>query len=302
MRQILSVCDRRGPGAAMVKCKICGGNLKKVFTLKVLDKHFADYLQCDNCEFMQVKEPVWLEEAYRETISGLDTGILQRNLDLRDVAANIINKNFDPSAKFLDYGGGFGIFVRLMRDKGYDFYRYDKYCENLFAKYFDTGNDLGKITDRFELITAFEVFEHLENPLSEICEIFKLSDSLFFTTLLIPKDIKDLAEWWYLGAETGQHISFYSKNSLEVIADKFKAVFYSDGFHHILTRRRISDPFRGENKYKFRVIAEICKRINNFLYHDKINKSLIWQDFEYIRRNSGKSKKQLKSACHHASS
>ena len=84
-------------------------------------------------------------------------------------------------------------------------------------------------------MTAFEIFEHLENPLPEIDAMFKLSDTVLFTTELIPKNIKDLREWWYFVPETGQHISFYSSRTLEAIADKFKTKFYTDGFHHILT-------------------------------------------------------------------
>jgi len=29
------------------------------------------------------------------------------------------------------------VYVRLMRDEGYNFYRQDVYCENIFAKSFD---------------------------------------------------------------------------------------------------------------------------------------------------------------------
>jgi len=255
--------------------------------MNVLNKYPVSYLQCSECGFIQTEEHFWLEEAYANAISALDTGILQRNLSLSNTTADIINKLFNPSGKFLDFGGGFGIFVRLMRDKGYNFYRYDKYCENLFASYFDIGNNLERITEKFELATAFEVFEHLSDPLLEIEEMFKLSDTIFFTTELIPKDIKDLKEWWYFAPEAGQHISFYSKQSLEIIAAKFNAVFYSNGSCHILSKRRISSPFFSKTILRFKQAIKIYKRFREMLNLAKVAKSmdsLTWKDYEYIRQ------------------
>ena len=70
---------------------------------------------------------------------------------------------FDPKAKFLDYGGGYGMLVRLMRNYGFDFYYFDKYCQNLFANGFDLKDSA---CSRFELLTAFELFEHFSEPVS----------------------------------------------------------------------------------------------------------------------------------------
>jgi len=269
------------------KCKICYADSGKILEMNVLNKYPVSYLQCSECGFIQTEEHFWLEEAYANAISALDTGILQRNLSLSNTTADIINKLFNPSGKFLDFGGGFGIFVRLMRDKGYNFYRYDKYCENLFASYFDIGNNLERITEKFELATAFEVFEHLSDPLLEIEEMFKLSDTIFFTTELIPKDIKDLKEWWYFAPEAGQHISFYSKQSLEIIAAKFNAVFYSNGSCHILSKRRISSPFFSKTILRFKQAIKIYKRFREMLNLAKVAKSmdsLTWKDYEYIRQ------------------
>ncbi len=38
---------------------------------------------------------------------------------------------------FLDYAGGYGVFTRLMRDIGFDFYWHDPYTQNLFANGFE---------------------------------------------------------------------------------------------------------------------------------------------------------------------
>ena len=86
---------------------------------------------------MQTEKPYWLEEAYSTPIAAEDTGILKRNYDNRIIASAVIEGFFNAGAQFLDYGGGWGILTRLMRDDGYDFYLMDKYSENLFARGFD---------------------------------------------------------------------------------------------------------------------------------------------------------------------
>ena len=140
----------------------------------------------------------------------------------------------------LDYGGGYGLFVRMMRDRGYEFYRQDSYCENLFAKHFD-HTDISE--NHFDLLTSFEVFEHFENPMHEIEKMFKLSSTIIFSTVLIPSvSDAELENWWYLSEETGQHLAFYSLPSLKVIAERYDKKLYSNGHNlHILTNATLSD-------------------------------------------------------------
>lgn len=139
--------------------------------------------------------------------------------------------NFDPNAKFIDWGGGYGVFTRLMRDTGYDFYWSDRFCQNLFAKQFTA--DL-KQTD--ELPTAFEVFEHLVDPLSEITTMLARSRNILFTTAIPPTDPDKLANWWYLTLEHGQHVS------LQILAERFGLQLTSDGADtHLLEVKPISE-------------------------------------------------------------
>ncbi|MDM9385349.1 methyltransferase domain-containing protein [Chlorogloeopsis sp. ULAP01] len=86
---------------------------------------------------------------------------------------------FNGKGKFLDVSGGYGLLTRLMRDIGFDCYTTDKYCQNLFAKAFEP-------TDKFEAdaLFAFEVLEHIENPLKFLSKIFMKSGckTLIFST------------------------------------------------------------------------------------------------------------------------
>ncbi|HEY4744638.1 MAG TPA: class I SAM-dependent methyltransferase [Desulfuromonadaceae bacterium] len=189
---------------------------------------------------MQTEQPYWIHEAYSSPLSATDTGLIARPMRFSRIAEQVIMEWFDPSGAFLDYGGGNGVFVRMMRDKGFDFYRYDKFAENIYAIGFDMSNVQGR-TDTFELLTSIEVVEHFEHPLEEMASMFSLSDTILFTTFLNDNLTKDeLKEWWYLGEYNGQHISFYSAKSLHIIAERHGAAYYTNGIDtHLFSRKRI---------------------------------------------------------------
>ena len=55
----------------------------------------------------------------------------------------------------------YGIFVSMIRDKGFEFYWQDDFCENIFAERF-----VADMNSNYDTITAFEVVEHLPEPLT----------------------------------------------------------------------------------------------------------------------------------------
>ena len=219
-------------------CKICQSESPKFASARIFEKYEVDYFQCGNCGFVQTEDPFWLEEAYSEPIANSDVGLVYRNTHLANVTENLIYNLFNHNAKFVDYGAGYGLFVRTMRDKGFNFYWYDKYCENIFAKGFLAEKPENKV---YEVVTAFEVFEHLVNPLTEIERILDFSRNIFFSTELLPDTNPKPNEWWYYALQEGQHISLYTTKALSIIAEKFKLNLYSNGSSlHLLTQKQIS--------------------------------------------------------------
>ncbi len=279
-----------------IQCKICLNQTIKLFSKKLLGKFDVNYYSCLHCNFLQTEDPYWLDEAYSSgAISALDTGIMHRNLLLRTRTRKILLKFFVSFTEFraLDFGGGEGIFVRMMRDLGFNFYRQDLYADNLYARFFDL-NDLPKGT-KFEILTAFEVFEHLSDPLAEIKKMLEYSDTILFSTELQPTvDKRELENWWYFVPETGQHISFYSKNSLSEIAELLNLNFYTDKRNlHIFSKKYFDDPFKIDEvpitlPY---LLKRIGKRLNSkFQVKRKIVKtelppSLRMKDFELVKKN-----------------
>ncbi|OKH30413.1 glycosyl transferase group 1 [[Phormidium ambiguum] IAM M-71] len=221
-----------------MKCKICRSETTHFAKATILEKYDIDYFKCENCGFVQTEEPYWLSEAYTNAIASSDVGLVFRNLQFSQITSNIIFSIFDDSSKFLDYGGGYGLFVRLMRDAGFDFYWYDKFCENIFAKGFATVAEEGE----YELVTAFEVFEHFSNPLTEIQSILKFSRNIFFSTELLPENNPKPGEWWYYSLQDGQHIAIYTAKSLAIIAETLGLNYYTNGLNlHLITEKQIPE-------------------------------------------------------------
>ena len=219
-----------------MKCKVCGKEAEVKFTTKVLHKYDAEYYFCGNCKFLFAGNPFWLEESYRRPINLADTGLLSRNLYFARLVSVLIYFFFDKKKKFLDYAGGYGVFTRLMRDNGFDYYWNDPYCTNLLAAGFEYEIKPG---DKIELLTAFELFEHFTDPL-ETNKLLEISRNIVFSTLLLPEQIPEPDKWWYYGFDHGQHISFYSKETLQFIARKNNLNFYSALGLHIFTEKRIN--------------------------------------------------------------
>lgn len=216
-----------------IYCKICDSKASLAFRGNVLSKYDVKYFKCTSCGYLFTENPYWLDEAYKNPINISDTGIMMRNIYFSKIVSVILYFCFDKSAKYLDYAGGYGIFTRLMRDIGFDFYWHDDFTKNLLARGFE------KSESRYELLTAFEVFEHFANPIDEVKKMTELSDSILFSTVIIPEEIPS-KDWWYYGFEHGQHISFYSEKTLKTIAEKFGMNFYPFKNLFLMTKKKLN--------------------------------------------------------------
>ncbi len=219
-------------------CNICGLENEYFARSIILAKYEIKYFRCLNCGFVQTEEPYWLEEAYQNPITDYDTGLVSRNIALAKITRRLLFFLLKPrqNSVYIDYGGGYGLFVRLMRDYGYPFLWYDKYTPNLFAKGLEAD-----LNDRFDLMTAFELLEHLPDPKSEIDWILQHTDNFLFSTEFLPNSTPQPGEWWYYGVEHGQHISFYSKRSLLILARNNGMNFYTNNTNlHLITKMKLS--------------------------------------------------------------
>ena len=156
-----------------------------------------------------------------------------------------------------------------MRDYGFNFEWYDKYCTNLFAKGFEQKQE------KYDVLTAFELFEHLPNPSKDIAPLLGKSNVLIFTTTLLPEPAPQATEWWYYSPFTGQHISFYTKKALSILAEQFGLKYSGYGDFHIFVKEQIP-------AWKMRLAYRLAFVVNKIIRQ----KSLLSDDYKAITGRS----------------
>jgi len=206
--------------------------MQQVFSAKVLNRHEVDYYRCAECGLLQTEDAYWLGEAYRDPIAISDTGLIQRNFSMAARLSALLYFCLDPRGAYLDVAGGYGMLVRLMRDIGFDFYWSDKHCENILARGFESA----RAERRFSALTAFEVLEHLRDPVEFVSDLLKQHAvrTLLFSTQTYAGGVPP-TDWWYYAFETGQHISFYQSRTLAALAKRLDLHFLSANGLHVLT-------------------------------------------------------------------
>lgn len=191
-------------------CRLCGAATERRFERAVLGRAVG-FWGCRTCGLTQTDEPTWLDEAYQDAIHPTDTGILARNLGARRVVATFLEVSQAGERPCIDWAGGYGIFVRLMRDVGFPFYWWDPLAQNLLARGWEWSEALG----RPFACTAFEVLEHFVHPLEEFRKIAAFGADYIVTSTELAPDGGPRPDWHYLSVESGQHVSFYEARTIE---------------------------------------------------------------------------------------
>ncbi len=189
------------------------------------------YRQCPQCAFtFTTAFDFWDWEAYRTHIYNDDYIVVDPDfVELRPVGnAHLIANSF-PDAKssiqILDYGGGNGVLAQRLRDAGFSASTYDPYSG---------FNELP--TERFELVTCFEVLEHVSTPdktIATMVSLLKHPGAILFSTLVQPKEFAAIGlNWWYAGPRNG-HISLYSTQALALLfkPHRMKVASFNDNLH-----------------------------------------------------------------------
>ena len=197
------------------------------------------YALCSKCGFCFTPELVtWKLEEFEEKIYNdeyvfVDPDYIETRP--RANAANLISTFGDRarSIKHLDYGGGSGFLVTLLRESHWQSVSYDPFVDRNVSI-----EQLGK----FDLITAFEVFEHVpdvQELMSNLCSLLSPNGLVLFSTLLSDGNIhsNQRISWWYASPRNG-HISLFSRKSLAILAQNYGVNFgsFSEGFHLFFTK------------------------------------------------------------------
>ena len=193
------------------------------------------YAKCKSCdliyapEFSNWSHEDFAREIYNEKYSLIDPDYLIDRPKRNKILINNIFMNGKTEIKHLDYGGGNGSLSELLKSDGWDSTSFDPFSES--------ENQKINSDEKFNLITAFEVFEHVADPNELINDISRFASDnclIFFSTGIHDNQItsEKRLDWWYVAPRNG-HITIYSHTSLQILANKHGLKFGSMGssFH-----------------------------------------------------------------------
>lgn len=179
----------------------------------------VEYVLCDECGFCFAPELCrWTFEEFERYIYNDQYETVDpdyRKTRPQANAAMVHHLLGHARISHLDYGGGSGLLSEALRAHGWQSNTYDPFIQRDVRV-----EDLG----RFDLVTAFEVFEHVpdvEKLLDQLRQLTKPDGLILFSTLLSDGEIargKPLT-WWYASPRNG-HISLFSSRSLRRSLDR----------------------------------------------------------------------------------
>jgi 2-polyprenyl-6-hydroxyphenyl methylase/3-demethylubiquinone-9 3-methyltransferase len=189
------------------------------------------YRRCQRCSFIFTTAfDAWDFEAFRRNIYNDDYVIVDPDyVEVRPAGnATVIAQSFadaKASMTILDYGGGAGLLAAQLREQGFTADTYDPFSE---------FKELP--AEPFDLITCFEVMEHVPSPQKTVAEmvgLMKKPGAILFSTLVQPANIASIGlNWWYASPRNG-HISLYTTASLATLfaAHGMKVGSFSENLH-----------------------------------------------------------------------
>lgn len=215
---------------SIVSCRVCGNGCDALAPVD-FDRCCAkscdglpksdvkvEYVYCRHCGFCFAPMFLaWRQQDFADRIYNDDYAIVDPDSHFARPAANAVLLieqfgAFRGMIRHLDYGGGNGKLADALRDAGWNSTSFDPYR---------SCGAQPEIGGKYNLITAFEVFEHVTEVKALASRLAGHLDEpglILFSTLASDGHVApDLPlNWWYAAPRNG-HVSLFSANSLELL-------------------------------------------------------------------------------------
>jgi 2-polyprenyl-3-methyl-5-hydroxy-6-metoxy-1,4-benzoquinol methylase len=224
---ILKAKDKSGYVSQEV-CPVCASSKR---TLEITLVEGLRIYQCSNCTLAYVDPfPVNSSDIYEKTYfdKSLVSYDQMRSYRIQRFGVERINliKKFIPSGKLLDIGCGVGWFLEAAKSEGFEIYGQeisselaDYTSESLGIKVFT--EEISNIKQKFDVITMFDLIEHVMDPKKLILESKALLNPggiiVAFTPNFDSLGIQLLRETSSLICPPA-HLTYFTKKSVEKLA------------------------------------------------------------------------------------
>ncbi|MEM1109172.1 MAG: class I SAM-dependent methyltransferase [Planctomycetota bacterium] len=214
-------------------CKLCGGNAPFVFGLpssKLAGGDIPDlpddcpYYRCESCKFLfahlldEIDNTQVYDESYWDNQDPDWHGRVNQTLRLV-MLSNLLLNRLPWELEICDFGCGMGTFVEAGRQHlGLKVTGFD-----IIQPKFGLDHFIDTLPEqRFDLVVACEVIEHLPDPLGMIEPAIRAlkPGGVFAYQTAVYEPQACGRDWWYLGPANG-HISLYSRGAFDVMFKKF---------------------------------------------------------------------------------
>lgn len=238
-----------------MNCVLCGHNN----FIAVFPHNGGRVKKCNSCGLVQVvPRPTGkdIEELYHEDFDHFAPYIEQIEVHRKYFRKKLLQVVAEVSASWriptpnlslLDIGCALGVLLEEAQKQGIEAYGIDVsadavvYCKKKGLNVFQGNLATAKLPrgKQFDIVTAFEVIEHEQEPLSMIRRVYKLLKKGGIAILTTPNHgslwRKIMGKWW-VGYRHPEHINFFDKRSLNEL-------FHRAGFSRVTVKKDPPRPF-----------------------------------------------------------
>lgn len=270
-----------------VTCNLCGADsTKPLYTVQGKSKfsfpHPLTYVKCTKCGLIYTNprppktaiEEQYESEHYRD--------MLPRNTSqyLRKIMTNSVNRlafveKYKQNGTLLDVGCAQGNFINVARSRGWDITgvevskRFSGIARDKFKLNVHTGTleDQNFVHETFDVITCFDVIEHLRDPLAylHLCKRLLKKGGVIIAETCNTASLHQLVLGKRWQSDPAQHLYLFTPKTIRAIAEKagFRVLTVNrrTGWENILAKTDVNEgPVRYLASLAFRIASRILRK------------------------------------------